>query len=153
MPSYNHVVLIGHLTRDPEVRFTPKGTAIAQIGLAVNRKWKTEDGQEMEEVSFFDCVAFNRTAEVMGQYLKKGKPVLIDGRLKQESWDDKQTGQKKYAVKIIINSFQFLESAPSGPEDGTARPARPARKPATAAAPADDSGGGYAPSNEDDVPF
>ncbi len=141
--SYNHVCVAGYLSRDVELRFTPKGSAVAAIGLAVNHRWKGEDGTEHEEVSFFDCVAWGRTAEVMGEYLKKGKPVLIDGRLKQESWEDKQSGKKRYAVKIVINSFQFLESAPGGPEDDRARTRKTAAPAAT-----DDP-----PPEDDDVPF
>jgi single-strand DNA-binding protein len=144
--SYCHVTIAGYLTRDVELRYTPKGTAVADVSIAVNHRWKGDDGQEHEEVSFFSCVAWGRTAEVMGQYLKKGKPVLIDGRLKQESWDDKQTGQKKYAVKIIIGSFQFLGTKDDdGAETQPAKTAKPAWKAAGVPPPADN--------DDSDIPF
>src|SRR5512138_1837499 len=95
MASFNQVILVGNLTRDPELRYTPKGTAIAEFGLAINRTWKDESGETKEEVTFVDINAFGRQAEVIGQYLKKGRPVLVEGRLKLDTWEDKQTNQKR----------------------------------------------------------
>src|SRR6266536_1149904 len=100
MASFNKVILAGNLTRDPELRYTPKGTAVAKIGLAINRQWKDESGAQKEEVTFVDVDAFGRQAEVISQYLKKGRPILVEGRLKFEQWDDKQTGQKKSRLGV-----------------------------------------------------
>jgi single-strand DNA-binding protein len=91
--NYNKVILIGNLTRDPELRFTAQGVAIAKITLAVNRTWRTEAGETKEEVTFVDVDAFRRQAETIAQYLKKGSPLMVEGRLKLDQWDDKQTGQ------------------------------------------------------------
>jgi single-strand DNA-binding protein len=94
MANFNKVILAGNLTRDPELRYTPKGTAIAKLGMAVNRTWKTETGENKEEVTFVDIDAFGRQAEVIGQYMKKGRPLLVEGRLKLDTWEDKNTHQK-----------------------------------------------------------
>src|SRR5256885_4774920 len=110
MANFNKVILAGNLTRDPELRYTPKGTAIAKLGLAINRTWKTENGETKEEVTFVDVDAFGRTAETIGQYLKKGRPILIEGRLRLDSWEDKQTNQKKSKLGVVLESFQFLDS-------------------------------------------
>ena len=95
MPNLNRVLLIGNLTRDPEVRYTPKGTAVAEMSLAINRYTQTEGGEKKEEVTFVDVTLWARLAEISGEYLKKGKPVFIEGRLQLDTWDDKQTGQKR----------------------------------------------------------
>jgi len=117
MPSFNKVILAGNLTRDPELRYTPKGTAVAKLGLALNRQWKDESGQQRDEVTFVDVDAFGRQAEVISQYLKKGRPILVEGRLKLDQWDDKQTGQKKSRLGVVLESFQFLDSG-AGREGG-----------------------------------
>lgn len=114
MASYCKVIIVGNLTRDVELRYTPKGSAVAEVGIAVNRKWKTESGDQMEEVSFFNVVCWGKQAEILAQYTRKGAPLLIDGRLKQEIWEDKQTREKKSAVKIIAESFTFLGSNDRG---------------------------------------
>ena len=95
MASFNKVILMGNLTRDPELRYTPKGTAIAKVGLAVNRNWTSESGEKKEEVTFVDVDVFGRIAENVGLYMRKGRPILIEGRLRLDQWYDKQTGQKK----------------------------------------------------------
>lgn len=133
---------MGNVCRDPEIRYTTGGTAIASISLAVNRKWKDANGETKEEVSFFDCTAFGKTAEVAGQYVRKGNPLLIDGRLKQETWEDRQTGQKRHKIVIIVESLVLCGSKR---EDGDA----PARQPATPAADA----GEAPPVDDSDVPF
>ena len=130
MASFNKVLLMGNLTRDPELRYTPKGTAIAQLGLAVNRQWKSESGETKEEVTFVDVDAFGRQAEVIGQYLKKGRPIFIEGRLKLDTWDDKQTNQKRSKLKVVLESFQFLDA---GRPEGGGAGAPAARRPAAAA--------------------
>ena len=95
MASYNKVMIIGNLTRDPEIKYTPKGTAIADIGLAVNRNYTTDSGEKREEVTFIDVTLWGRVAEIVGEYCKKGRPLFVEGRLQLDSWDDKATGQKR----------------------------------------------------------
>ena len=148
MANFNKVILMGNLTRDPELRYTPKGTAVARIGLACNRKWKSETGEMKEEVTFVDVDAFGKTAETIGQYLKKGRPILIEGRLRYETWEDKQTKQKKSKLGVVMETFQFLDSG--GGRGGDASEAPPAR-PAAPSAPAPDGGDAEPP--QDDVPF
>ena len=153
MASFNKVVLVGNLTRDPELRYTPKGTAIAKIGLAVNRVWTNEAGEKKEEVTFVDVDVFGRTAENVGQYMRKGRPILIEGRLKLDQWDDKQTGQKKSKLGVVAENVQFLGSAP-GAEGGSGAPAAPrAARPAAPRAPGAAPVEGDGPPESDDVPF
>jgi single-strand DNA-binding protein len=149
MANFNKVILAGNLTRDPELRYTPKGTAIAKIGLAINRTWKNEAGETKEEVTFVDVDAFGRTAEVIGQYLKKGRPILIEGRLKLDTWEDKQTNQKKSKLGVVAESFQFIDSN-RGPEASPGGSPRPAR---AATPPPEPNGEPEPPPVEDDVPF
>ena len=147
MAYFNKVILAGNLTRDPELRYTPKGTAIAQLGLAINRVYKTETGENKEEVTFVDVDAFGRSAEVISQYLKKGRRILIEGRLKFDQWDDKQTGQKRSKLRVVLESFQFMDSqrneggAPPPSSSRSSEPMAPPPEPEPAA------------QNEDDVPF
>jgi single-strand DNA-binding protein len=152
MASFNKVILVGNLTRDPEVRFTPKGTAIAKIGLAVNRVWRTETGEQKEEVTFVDVDVFGRTAENVGQYMRKGSPILIEGRLRLDQWDDKQTGQKRSKLGVVAETVQFLSSGGSRGGDSGGEP-RPARAAAAPVAPPASSGGDEPQMPEDDVPF
>ena len=131
MANLNRVLLIGNLTRDPEVRYTPKGTAVTDIGMAINRVFTSEDGERREEVTYVDVVLWARLAEIAGQYLKKGRPVFIEGRLQLDTWDDKQTGQKRSRMRVVAENLQLLGSRES--EGGPTGPA-PARRPATGAA-------------------
>jgi len=150
MASFNKVILVGNLTRDPELRYTPKGTAIAKIGLAVNRTWRTETGEQKEEVTFVDVDVFGRTAENVGQYMRKGSPILIEGRLRLDQWDDKQTGQKRSKLGVVAETVQFLSGGnrPDG-VGGEPRPPRAAGAPVPPPpAPADEP-----QMPEDDVPF
>ena len=101
----NKVLLYGNLTRDPELKALPSGQQVASFGLATNRTYKNRDGQQQEQTEFHNIVAFGRTAEVMGQYLKKGRPIYVDGRIQTRSWD--KDGQKQYRTEIIVESFQF----------------------------------------------
>jgi single-strand DNA-binding protein len=156
MASFNKVVLVGNLTRDPELRYTPKGTAIAKIGLAVNRVWTNEAGEKKEEVTFVDVDVFGRTAENVGQYMRKGRPILIEGRLKLDQWDDKQTGQKKSRLGVVAETVQFLGSAQGGGDGGSGgggAPAPRAPRPAAPSAPASEPLEGDGPPESDDVPF
>jgi single-strand DNA-binding protein len=150
MANFNKVILAGNLTRDPELRYTPKGTAIAKIGLAINRKWTNEGGETKEEVTFVDVDAFGKQAETIGQYLRKGRPLLVEGRLKLDQWDDKQTGQKKSRLGVVLESFQFLDSG--NREGGAGVPSAP--RPARAATPPPATADAEAPQADgDDVPF
>jgi single-strand DNA-binding protein len=156
MASFNKVILVGNLTRDPELRYTPKGTAIAKIGLAVNRVWVNEAGEKKEEVTFVDVDVFGRTAENVGQYMRKGRPLLVEGRLRLDQWDDKQTGQKRSRLGVVAETVQFLGS-PASSEGGAPAAPRPPRPAAAAAAapsaPAPEPVEGDAPPESDDVPF
>src|SRR5215471_11095584 len=108
MASFNKVILVGNLTRDPELKYTPKGMAIAKLGMAVNRVWRNDAGESKEEVTFVDIDAFGKQAETISQYLKKGSPLLVEGRLRLDQWDDKQTGQKRSRLGVVLEGFQFL---------------------------------------------
>lgn len=149
MASFNKVLLLGNLTRDPEVRYTPKGSAVADLGIAVNRQYTLENGEKREEVTFVDVTFWGRTAEVAGEYLKKGRPVFIEGRLQLDTWDDKQSGQKRSRLKVIGEMMQMLGSprgGAGGPDEGNGP--RQSSKPASApksAAPAEP--------DEDEIPF
>jgi len=114
MASFNKVILLGNLTRDPEVRYTPKGSAVCDLGIAVNRVYTTEGGEKREEVTFVDVVLWARLAEIAGEYLKKGRPIFIEGRLQMDTWDDKQTGQKRTKLRVVGESMQLLGSRPGG---------------------------------------
>ncbi len=141
MASLNKVMLIGNLTRDPEVKYTPKGTAVAEIAIAINRNYTGADGQKKEEVTFIDVTLWERLAEIAGEYLKKGRPVFIEGRLQLDTWDDKATGQKRSRLRVRAEQMQLLGSREGGgggggggaprDEDEGGRPAqRPAPRPA-----------------------
>jgi single-strand DNA-binding protein len=156
MANFNKVILAGNLTRDPELRYTPKGLAICKFGLAINRNWTTETGEKKEEVTFVDIDAFGRQAEVIAQYMKKGRPFLVEGRLKLDQWDDKQTGQKRNRLGVVLEGFSFLDS---GRAEGGAPAASAPQRPASAAAapsapePAPPGPEPEALPSEDDVPF
>src|SRR6184192_3232004 len=114
MASFNKVILLGNLTRDPEVRYTPKGSAVCDLDIAVNRVYTTDSGEKREEATFVDVTFWGRTAEVAGEYLKKGRPVFIEGRLQLDSWEDKQSGQKRSKLKVVGEGLQLLGARPSG---------------------------------------
>ena len=150
MASFNKVILVGNLTRDPELRYTPKGLAIAKIGIAVNRQWRTETGEQKEEVTFVDVDAFGKQAETLGQYMRKGSPILIEGRLRLDQWDDKQTGQKRSKLGVVVEGFQFLGGGQRNDGSGAPAAPRPARPAASPSAEADSD---MPPPESDDVPF
>jgi single-strand DNA-binding protein len=110
MATLNKVFLIGNLTRDPEMRMTPKGTAVCQFGIAVSRQYKDESGATREEATFVDVEAWAKQAELVSKYLSKGSPAMVEGRLKFDQWDDKQTGQKRSKLKVVLENIQFLSS-------------------------------------------
>jgi single-strand DNA-binding protein len=118
MASFNKVMLLGNLTRDPEVKYTPKGSAVADIGLAVNRTYTTDGGEKREETTFVDVTMWGRQAEIAGEYLKKGRPLFVEGRLQLDTWDDKQTGQKRSKLRVVCENFQMLGSRDGGGEGG-----------------------------------
>ena len=151
MPNYNKVMLMGRLTRDPEVRFLANGTAVTNIGLAVNRNWRNQDGQTQEEVTFVDVTAFGKRGEAVGQYLKKGRPSFIEGQLRMEQWDDKLTGPKRSKLAIIMDAFEFIDSRGEGEGGGGNFSGGGGAPAAGGAAPAAGGGGGFA--EDDDVPF
>ena len=156
MASFNKVIIAGNLTRDPEMRYTPKGTAVVRFGLATNRKWKTETGELKEEVTFVDIDAFGRQAEVIAQYMKKGRPLLVEGRLKLDEWEDKNTHQKVSKLRVVLESFTFIDSnrsdATSGDAQRTRTGAAPAAAPASAGPVSEPVPEAPSP-EEDDVPF
>ena len=148
MASLNKVFLMGNLTRDPELRVTPKGTPICQFGLAVNRQFKDDSGQTRDETTFVDIEAWGRQGETISKYCSKGRPLFVEGRLKLDTWDDKTTGQKRSKMRIVLENFQFLGGregagggSPSGgsdeggdhPVERSSPPPRTAPRPAPAA--------------------
>ncbi len=151
MASYNRVVLLGNLTRDPELRYIPSGTAVADIGLAVNDKRKNAQGELVEETTFIDVTFWARTAEVASEYLSKGSPVLIEGRLKLDQWET-QDGQKRSKLRVVGERMQLLGAAGGG--GGGGRP--PAQKDNQYSQPAPpEQDGGPPPAEDpgDDIPF
>lgn len=171
MASVNKVMLIGNLTRDPEVRYTPKGSAVADIGLAINRYFTLENGEKREETTFVDVVLWGRQAELAQQYLSKGRPVFIEGRLQLDSWEDKTTGQKRSKLRVVGENMQFLgspkdggggsasdsDSGGGGGGGGYQQPSSPPPAPTQAQAPQDSSDDGAqfdtSVDEEDDIPF
>ncbi|MBX3365368.1 MAG: single-stranded DNA-binding protein [Phycisphaeraceae bacterium] len=147
--NFNRVFLMGNLTRDIELRHTSNNTAVARIGLAVNRRYSVGEGsnrENREETTFVDCEAWGRTAEVMAQYLSKGRPVFIEGRLKTDQWQDKETGANRSRLVVVIENFQFVDSR----NDGGGGEGGGGRRPQAAG----NSGGGRTGGEpEDDIPF
>jgi single-strand DNA-binding protein len=141
----NKVILIGNLGRDPEVRSTPSGQPVASFTLATSRRWKDKSGQRQEQTEWHNIVCWGRQAEVAGQYLTKGKQIYVEGRLQTRSWDDRQTGEKRYKTEIVCENFQML-----GQRGGDFESERPAAPPP--AGPQYDEGG-FTEAEEDDIPF
>jgi single-strand DNA-binding protein len=176
MANVNKVILIGNLTRDPQLKYLPSQTAVVEFGLATNRKFKSATGEEREDVCFVDCAAFGRTGEVINQYCQKGKQIYIEGRLKYDSWEDKNGGGKRNKLSVVVESFQFL-GAPGGrggpdaegappdqsqqgeeprqmPDRPAARgPSRPPQRPAAAPPAQQPPFGEEQQFKEDDIPF
>ena len=151
MASYNKVILMGNLTRDPELRVTPKGTSVCQIGLAVNRTYRDSDGNNREDVTFVDVDAFGKQAEVLAKYMNKGRPILVEGRLQLDSWESK-TGEKRNKLKVILEGFQFVGSKSDGGDSSYENVSPPSRKSDMGNASAS-SGSVDEPDIDDDVPF
>ncbi|MCB9845751.1 MAG: single-stranded DNA-binding protein [Phycisphaeraceae bacterium] len=144
--NLNRVFLMGNLTRDVELRHTSGNQPVANIGLAVNRRWRGQDGEPREETTFVDCEAWGRTAEVMSQYLRKGRPVFIEGRLKLDQWQDQQGGNRS-KLKVVVESFQFVDSREGGDASSGGGGRAPSRR-------AEEPGGpSYEEPAGDDIPF
>ena len=158
MASFNKVIVMGNVTRDIELRYTPKGTAVADISLAMNRVRMSDSGEKIEEVTYVDITLWGRTAEVAHQYAGKGRPLHVEGRLQTDSWEDKTTGQKRSKLKVVAENIQLLGSGNSsaggnsqaGPSNPPAVQQQPQSQPSTqGGSPAQ---GGYVDDN-DDIPF
>lgn len=163
MPNLNRVMLMGNLTRDPEMRYLPSNMAVVNLGLAVNRRWKNQNGEQQEETTFVDCEAFGRTAEVISQYLRKGRPIYIEGRLRLDQWQDKD-GNNRSKMKVVVENFQFLdnrmeggEGAPAGPAprsaSGPSRSAPRSNQPSSSAPQPPMDGDPHTPVSEENIPF
>jgi single-strand DNA-binding protein len=156
MANVNKVILIGNVTRDPEVKFTPKGSAVADVGLAINRNYTLDNGEKREETIFVDVELWGRLAEIAGEYAKKGRPIYIEGRLRMDTWEDKTSGQKRSRMKVVGENLQLLGSRPPGggsgggdEESGGHQESRPQRssRPAPSQQPPKSS------EPDDDIPF
>lgn len=112
--GFNKVILMGNLTRDVEMRTTPSGQSVANFSLAVSRSWKGQDGQQQEQTSFINCVAWGKPGEIIAQYVSKGNPLLVSGRLDQRSWEDKESGQKRSTVEVVVEDFNFIGGGQGG---------------------------------------
>jgi single-strand DNA-binding protein len=124
MASFNKVILMGNLTRDPQMKYLPSQTPVAEFGLATNRRFKSQSGEEKEEVTFVDCAAFGKQAEVINQWCRKGKQLFIEGRLKFDSWDDRNGGGKRSKLSVIVEQFQFVGSRTEDRDDASSTPRR-----------------------------
>jgi len=114
MASFNKVLLMGNLTRDPQLKYLPSQTAVVEFGVACNRKFRTANGEDREEVTFVDVTSFGKQAEVINQYFQKGKPIFIEGRLKYDQWEDKQGGGKRSKLTVVVDNFQFIGGRDGG---------------------------------------
>lgn len=126
--GFNKVILMGNLTRDPETRTTPSGQSVTNFSIAVSRNWKGQDGQLQEQTSFINCVAWARTGETIAQYLGKGSPILVSGRLDQRSWEDKESGQKRSTMEVVVEDFNFVGGGRNNDSAPAEAPAKPAKK-------------------------
>lgn len=160
MPNLNKVMLMGNLTRDPELRYLPSNMAVVGLGLAINRRWRNQQGEQQEDTTFIDCEAFGKQAEVINQYLKKGRPIYLEGRLKLDQWQDRE-GNNRSKLKVIVESFQFIDSRGEG-GGGTTGGGGGGYQSANRGNAGGNAGGGnnYAPQqdphqpvDEDDIPF
>jgi single-strand DNA-binding protein len=157
MANVNKVILIGNVTRDPEVKFTSKGSAVTDVSLAINRNYTLDNGEKREEVTYVDVELWGRLAEIAGEYAKKGRPVYIEGRLRLDSWEDKASGQKRSRLKVVGESLQLLGGRPgSGGGAGHGGDPEMSEQPAPRrSAPAPSRPAAPAPSQDedDDIPF
>jgi single-strand DNA-binding protein len=138
--NYNRVILAGNITRDPELRYIASGQAVAKLGLAINRKFKTKEGEQREETTFVECTAWARAAEIICEYKHKGDPILIEGRLHYSTWEDKETGAKRSKLEVVIDNFQFLNRSAGGQKPDGGDESAP-------------KGDEMEPLSDDDIPF
>lgn len=150
MSAVNKVFILGNLTRDPEVRYTPKGTAVAELGLAINEKRRTDAGDLIEKTVFVDVTTWGKTAENAGRFLSKGRAVHVEGRLELDTWEDKESGQKRSRLKVIASAVQFLSGGKS--EDRPAAPS-PDNRPPSQSGPREPALDDMTAGDEDDIPF
>ncbi|MEL6498661.1 MAG: single-stranded DNA-binding protein [Planctomycetota bacterium] len=149
MPSYNKVMLMGNLTRDLEMRSLPSGMNVGSFSLAVNERYKDRDGNQQERANFVDCEAFGRTADVMAQYLSKGRPVFVEGKLRLDQWQDRD-GNNRSKLKVVVDNFQFIDSRGEGGGSGGGGGGGGGSRAPRQQAPADNYG---EPVSSDDIPF
>lgn len=152
MANVNKVILIGNITRDPEIRHTPKGTAVTDLGIAVNRIYSSEQGEKREETTFVDVTLWGRQAELAGEYLSKGRPVYIEGRLQMDSWEDKASGQKRSKLKVVGETMQFLGGRGDGGGNSSGAP-RSGNDNSSSGQESQENRGGSASDDDDDIPF
>ncbi len=164
MPNFNKVILAGNMTRDPQLKYLPSQTAVVEFGLAINRRWTGQDGQRRDETCFVDCTAFGKPAETINHYMKKGQPILVEGRLTYQQWQA-QDGTKRSKLLVTVEGFQFLGGPAAGgrePDANTAAVRPPLRTqspaaPAAEEAPPQENGPGpgddYSQAPKDDIPF
>jgi single-strand DNA-binding protein len=145
MASYNRVILMGNLTRDPELRYLPSNTPVVNFGMAMNRRYKNQQGEQQEEVTFVDCEAFARPAEVINQYLGKGQPIHVEGRLRLDQWQT-QDGQNRSKLKVVVENFQFISGGGQGQGQAQGGGGQAAGEPAA-------QPGGHEAMGDDDIPF
>lgn len=166
MASFNKVMLLGNLTRDPQLKYLPSQTAVVEFGIATNRKWRTQTGEEREEACFVDCSAFGKAAEIINQYCQKGKQLFVEGRLKLDQWEDKQGGGKRSKLTVVVDNFVLLGGGRGGPEGGVPsgeggqvaprsapRPPQRSGAPAPSAPPVEQPFPEEPQFKEDDIPF
>jgi len=157
MANFNKVLLMGNLTRDPELRVTPTGLNICKLGLAVNRQYSTREGEKREETTFVDIDVFGQQAEIINKYMSKGRPIFIEGRLRLDEWEDKNTGQKRSKLGVVCENFQFLGGRGDGGGDGGAGAGYEDQSPPRrSSGGAGQAGGGQSRGGEEideDVPF
>lgn len=154
MASFNKVILLGNLTRDPQVKYTPSGTAVAEVGMAVSRSWfDKQANQRKEETTFVDVTLWGRTAEIAGEYLAKGRQVLIEGRLQLDQWDDRETGQKRSKLRVVGENMTMVGPRPDGGSRSSSNSPASEPHPAEYSQEPDHSNGGFEPPPSGDVPF
>ena len=150
----NKVILIGNLGRDPEIRTTTSGQHVATLSLATNRKWKSRDGERQEETEWHRVVVWGRQAEIAGQYLTKGRKIYVEGRIQTRSWDDKQTGEKRYSTEVVCENFQMLGGRGDSDSGGFGAPSAPSPDgPPAGPTGGGGFGGGNQGPDDDDIPF
>ena len=150
MATFNKVIMMGNLTRDPEMRATPKGTPVCSFSLALNRKYKTETGEDKEEVTFVDVEAYGKQAELIGKYVTKGRPLMVEGRLKLDSWE--KNGEKRSRLKVVTENFQFMGSREEG-SGSSARDVESGNYDDVSPASRSSAGAKKSTSMDDEVPF